>query len=590
MSKQFIRFAVFCVVIALPELCGFDSCGGSSSAPTAPPPGGFTVQVLDTTPSGVSAGLSGGGQISGSFVKNICASGATNCPVGTVTSFGLVANGSYISGGEVPAFWQGIYKAWCVDPFTEPGGQGWSTNVTGANAVVTVGTCVLGGASGQFFVAGSLPATTTIQTSGLTAANGMPQLNVYSVAKGLLSQSLASSVATDGSSATFNFPTNTGGTALGSGAYSFKISNRTSSGTYTPASGGILSIGSLNTSLASPYGIDAANVTTRNSGASNGSSVQVFPIVTLFDSNQVSYKSGVVSVGTQPVAVKAYASGVISNTTDCTCRLHSCCLTTIVTGPTRALVANSGSNTVSALSIGSGLSVTNTIPVGIQPVALLIKGDQTKAYVANLGSGTVSEIDLSTFTQTRTVNVGSNPASLALDPGGTAFWVGGSNYIKEVDMTSLAVTTAYSVNGQVTSLAISSAQNAFVYTVLDSTNTFSAQHSSLTSGASVHTDYTVQLGSTSSFAQKAATLAGLPGWIMVNGPLVSADYNNRYIVEGTPTGFLIYDLQSNTQLLQVTTSGTVRGIATDPSQGVIMVTVPSSNSLYTIPLPPLQTN
>jgi hypothetical protein len=157
-------------------------------------------------------------------------------------------------------------------------------------------------------------------------------------------------------------------------------------------------------------------------------------------------------------------------------------------------------------------------------------------------------------------------------------------------MTSLAVTTTYSVNGQVTSLAISSAQNAFVYTALDSTNTFSAQHSSLTSGASVHTDYTVQVGSTSSFAQKAATLTGLPGWIMVNGPLVSVDYNNRYIVEGTPTGFLIYDLQSNTPLLQVTTSGTVRGIATDPSQGVVMVTVPSSNSLYTIPLPPLQTN
>jgi YVTN family beta-propeller protein len=591
MSKRFVQLCILCVVLAFPVLGGFDSCNGTSSAPSAPPPGGFTVQVLDTTLSGINAGLDPGAQINGSFVKNICAAGTTNCPMGNVTSFGFVGNGSYISGGIEPAFWQGVFKATCIDPFTEPAGQGWSTNVTGQNVVVTVGSCILGGASGQFFAAGSLPATTTIQTSSLTSASGLPQLSVYSVNKGLLSQNTAVSVAPDGSSATFNFPTNTNGTALGTGGYSFKISNRTSTGTYKPVSGGIISIGSISTAFVSPYGVDAANVTTRTSGASTGSSVQVYPIVTLFDSNQVAYRGRVVSVGVQPSAVKVYANAVTSNTSDCTCRLRSCCIMTIVTEPTRALVANSGSNSVSALAIGgSGPAVTNTIAVGVQPVALLIKGDQTKAYVANLGSGTVSEIDLSTFTQTRTVSVGSSPTSLTLDPGGTTFWIGGLNFIKQVDMSSFAVITSYAVDGQVTSLAISNAQNAFVYTAINSSNTFLAQHSNLTNGASAHTDYSVQVAATSPLLQKGAASTGLPGWVMVNGPLISTNYNNRYIVEGTPTGFLIYDLQSNTQLMQVTTTGTVRGIATDPSQGTVLVTTPSSNSLYTIPLPPLQSN
>lgn len=591
MSKRFLWLAMSLVVSALPVLCGFDSCSGTSSAPSAPPPGGFTVQVLDTTLTGVNAGLDPGAQINGSFVKNICAAGATNCPVGNVSSFGFVSNGAYISGGIVPAFWQGVFKATCIDPIVEPAGQQWSTNVTGANAIVTVGDCILGGAAGQFTLSGSAPSTISIQTSGLTSTNGMPQLSVYSTADGLLCQNLASSVASDGSSATFPFPKNSNGTALGTGAYSFKISNRTTAGTYNPVSGDILSVGSLNTSLVSPYGVDAANIRTVDSGASNGVNVRVASIVTLFNSNQVEYQGGVVTVGSQPTAVKVYAYSS-SSTTSCTpgCRLRSCCLTTTINKPTRALVANSGSGTVSALSIGSGLSVTNTILVGSQPVALLLKSDNTKAYVANFGSGTVSEIDLSTFTQSRVVSVGSNPTSLTLDPGGTAFWVGGLNYIKKIDMTSLTVTATNSASGQVTSLSISSGQNAFVYTVIDSSNTFLAQHASLTNGTSVHTDYTAQAPASLSAIQSGATSTTLPGWLMVTGPVVSASFGNRYVAEGTPTGFLVYDLQSNTDLLQVTTSSTVRGIATDPSQGTIFVTAPSSNALYTIPLPPIQTN
>src|SRR5579871_6058249 len=139
MSKPFFRIAMFCVVSALPFLCGFDSCFGTSSAPSAPPPGGFTVQVLDVTLSGINLGQDPGATINGSFVRNICAAGATNCPVGNVSSFGFVSTGSYISGGIVPAFWQGLFKATCVDPTVTPGGLQWSTNVPGVNALVTVG-------------------------------------------------------------------------------------------------------------------------------------------------------------------------------------------------------------------------------------------------------------------------------------------------------------------------------------------------------------------------------------------------------------------------------------------------------------------
>jgi len=209
----------------------------------------------------------------------------------------------------------------------------------------------------------------------------------------------------------------------------------------------------------------------------------------------------------------------------------------------------------------------------------------TKAYVANLGSATVSEINLATNVQARTVAVGSSPAALVMDPSGTSFWVGGNGYISQVDTTSFAVTKTYSVAGQVTGLLISQGQNAFVYTTVDTGSNFKVQTANFGSGQLMNTEYQVHFSGASLFAQTASSTT-LPGWLMSSGTLVSASFGNRYYVSGTPTGYVVVDLQTNTQMVQGTTTTPVRGIATDPVQGTIYVTAPESNTFITVPLFP----
>jgi YVTN family beta-propeller protein len=53
--------------------------------------------------------------------------------------------------------------------------------------------------------------------------------------------------------------------------------------------------------------------------------------------------------------------------------------------------ANAGNGTVSAISVASNV-VTNTIPVGTNPVGLAETPDATKLYVVNQGSGSISRI------------------------------------------------------------------------------------------------------------------------------------------------------------------------------------------------------
>jgi hypothetical protein len=274
------------------------------------------------------------------------------------------------------------------------------------------------------------------------------------------------------------------------------------------------------------------------------------------------------------------------------------CTTRATTYPHKALVANAGSGTVSVVTITAGLTgnggtlaVTNTIGVGTQPVAIAIKQDEKKAYIANYGSSSLSEIDLSAMVQLRSANVGSSPSTVAMDPSGTSVWVGGLNFVEKVDLGTFTVTNTFPVTGQVNSLAIASGQNAFVYTMLANNNSsFLMQHASMSTGAILHTDYAYSIPVNSLYAQAIANAQSPPAWIMAGGPLVSANYGNRYVVEGTPTGFVVVDLQTNLEMLRGTTTSAVRGIATDPSQNLIYLTEPDSNGLLSVPMPPVQTN
>jgi YVTN family beta-propeller protein len=487
-------------------------------------------------------------------------------------------------------------------------------NQNGGGTVNLIGECVTPAAESFFQLSGSLPSTLTVPGSGLTTTYGYPVLALSSVkANGLLSEEESYSVASGGTSATFEYPTNSSGGTLAPGLYGYILGNWTASGVLTSVASDALAIGT-STTLASPYGVDAINrsvfteicipggdtkketrirpersqiVCEQDDGpltcgppptCTSSTTSSIIPLVTLLNSAELNYLGSNITVGSQPTAVQAYHTATVTSGTEGSGTY------TATTQPTLALVANSGSNTVSVVNLYPTTAVTATISVGTQPVAILIDSTGTYAYVANLGSATVSQINLSSNTVSGTATVGSTPTSLALDPSGTAFWVGGLNYISKINTSNLSIATTYTVSGQVTSLSISSGQNDYVYTIV-SGSTFQGAHASLSTGVE-HTDYQMGLGG----EVKAGTPSSLPSWVSIGGPLVSASYGNRYIVEGTPSGFAVLDLETDKVMMQGTTAGPVVGIAADPQQGTAYATETSTNTLLSIPLPPVQTD
>lgn len=506
-------------------------------------------------------------------------------------------NGMYhVLDGRIPAVWDaGVI--WNV-----PCGNSAATaifNVTPENPNIewvcepTVIT-----SSPQFSIFGQSPSTITIGSSGLSSAYGLPQLNVYDSTPNLVSQSLATSVSPDGTAATFAFPKITSsGASLPSGVYGFNLWNKNSSGTYLDQGVNFLSVGTNDTSKLTPYGVDGADVTIwtwwctpgtggqRCAGSSSSSTVTTpEPIVTLSSTNQAIYNGQTYATSNQPVAVKLYGSATVWLSSTPTFKQTR-------KGPSNAIVANFGSASVTILNLVSN-AVTTTIAVGAQPSAVTIKADATKAYVANYGSASISEIDLTSNTQSRVASVGVQPAALAMDPGGTALWVGGSNYISELDLASFSVIQTFSVSGQVTSLAVSAGQNSLVYTTVATaggSTTFQAQQAAVANAAIQGTYAQYTMSSSTSYAQAVTSggpAPGAPGWLASSGALVSANYGNGLAVVGTPTGFALLDLVHRTTVMQGNTPSAVHGIATSPAQGIVYITAPDSNSFMTVPLPP----
>jgi YVTN family beta-propeller protein len=558
---------------------------------------------------------------------------------GSVYHFGLAgydppvftdANGqASISNGRINAIWQGSVLAWSDGTSNSPPCNQSSATaqfyVMDYNPFMDWGCAISpGGVVGPgpaFVVANSQPSNITIAHPGLglTTTYGMPGLRVYNengVSAQLLSSTSSPScppiviiepppppelsatyVSTDGSTATFPFPHRNDGSPLPPGFYGFNVWNQSSSGNFLDMGMGFFGVGSSSTAT-TPFGVDAVDLTYSGQncsfdglniycGAPWGPNTSPQAIMTLSSTGQVVATNGTIAVGSKPTAVKAYGNTDVYTSYDAYGSYED------VQQPSNAIVTNFGSNTVSILDLVNNV-VMSTIPVGTQPVTVTLNSNQTKAYVANYGSSTVSEINLSTNTQSRLAGVGVQPEALAMDPSGTALWVGGLNYISKIDLGSFSVLQSFSVSGQVTSLAVSSGQNSLVYTTMaaaSGSTTFQAQQAAISSGAVQRTYAQYSVSSSSPHPEYAEAITtggsapGTPGWLMPSGALVSANYGNSVVVVGTPTGFAVLDLIRQIDLLDATTSSPVRGIATDPTQGVAYVTLPDSNSIVTVPLP-----
>jgi len=433
----------------------------------------------------------------------------------------------------------------------------------------------------------------------------MPLLYVYDAVNGLpnlVTTVSATSVSPDGSEATFPFPN------LPQNGYSLAVQNRIpETPGDTPAGTNVLSVASSQTIAGNPFGVAASGLTDKNTfckplpprgqqySCTTTTTYSAFPVVSLFGQNQVLIQGRTaINVGSNPTAVATYPAGpvteVFGNVTD------------VYTGTTRAVVANSGGNTVSILDTVNNVVVSN-VTVGSHPVALVVSSDGSTAYVANYSDSTVTRVNLNTATPAGTVAVGGKPTSVALTASGT-LWVGGVGFLTQINTQNLSVVATESSSRTISALAYTDAYNEIIATSSDSSGNVyvdSIGPSSVTAGG-VYTPLVSSLVSALGTYLNPRTQAEVRGYtgsvttgsVPINTnqagapPLVVQD--GWLVVSATPTGFSVTNAASNQVLISQTTPSPVAAIAVDTKLNAAYLTMPDSNTLLTVPLPGIGSN
>ena len=440
----------------------------------------------------------------------------------------------------------------------------------------------------------------------------MPLLYIYDGA-GLVTTETATSVSSSGSQATFPFPS-----SLTQNAYSLATVNQTGSAYGNLAAGSSpLTIASSQTIASNPFGVAAQVITTTWQSADNsdpygdetcqgqwtydsGAYTNSSPVVILYSLNQVNNGGATIPVGPSPTAIAIYdPQDNRDDEDDGPCHQYR----SDTAQMTRAIVANSGNNTVSILDIVNN-AVLSTITVGNQPVALAVTSDGSMAYVANYGGSTVTEVNLNTDTPVTTIPVGGQPTSVALTSAGI-LWVGGVGFLTEINTQTMGVVATESTSGKtITALGFSDGVNELVATTADTggsvyvdevnpstvqpggTYTTAASHTVSTLGTYFNPLLRMQVHGftatvTSGSVPISTTQPGAP-------PLVVQD--GWAVVTATPTGFTITDITGHVVLVSETTPSPIAAIAVDANLNVAYLTMPDSNTLLTVPLPGTGTN
>ena len=323
----------------------------------------------------------------------------------------------------------------------------------------------------RFAIAGSTPSSITLpMVDPFTTTYGMPFMYVYSGANGnptLYSTITASSVDPSGDSATFPLPSN-----MPPNAYAFVTYNQNSDGGHRPNAFNLYTVASSQTIAGNPFGVAAAGLTdnfetcVNGYGCGSGTIYLALPVISLYSTNQVLVDNTAINVGVNPTAVAAYSSGPVTTESSGVDGGAYYTVNSTFSGTTRAVVTNSGSNTISILDIVNDLVLAN-VTVGNQPVALAVSSDGSTAYVANYADSTVTQVNLGTNTATATIAVGGQPTSVALTSAGI-LWVGGVGFLTEINTQTMGIVATESVVGKtIAALGYSDLESKLVATSTD---------------------------------------------------------------------------------------------------------------------------
>jgi YVTN family beta-propeller protein len=558
---------------------------------------------------------------------------------GNVTYFGIVYNSSNVTtlpcvnpscpaniaainipGAEVPASWNfdfdwpyGCGYANLADQYTEPSNpfiiwwRYYFPSIAMQNNTAESDTCIIPAsgvspASTNFAIVGSFPGSITLagQAPFITEF-GMPILSVYNQNGSLVATETATSVSSGGATATFPFPS-----SLAGNSYQLIPQNQINETPGSaPAGENFLSVATSQTIAGNPYGVSVGGQTditvtcvyvpTPPYGGHNQctstSAYAPVPVVSLYSAGQVLVNGTTINVGPNPTAVLAYPASAVSTTNGN--------VTVTKADTTRAIVANSGSNTVTILDIVNNVALA-TVTVGNQPVALVTTSNGSYAYVANYTDGTVTPVNLSTNTAGTAVAVGGHPTSVALSSGGI-LWVGGAGFLTEINTSNMTVVGTESVSGKtITSLGYSDAYNNLLVSSVDTSGNVYDEvvaASSFVAGGS-YTPAASQVVSSAGTYLNPTTNTNVQGYTATLAkagrlkispfqpgapPLVVQD--DWMVVSSTPTGFAVSIASTGQVLISQTTPSPVTAISVDMNLQTVYLTEPDSNTLLTVPLP-----
>ncbi|MGA9188117.1 MAG: PKD domain-containing protein, partial [Methanosarcina sp.] len=136
-----------------------------------------------------------------------------------------------------------------------------------------------------------------------------------------------------------------------------------------------------------------------------------------------------------------------------------------------AYITNSGGTTVSVIDTSTN-KITATVDIGSSPYGVAVNPAGTKVYVASDGSDTVSVIDTATNKITATVPIGSHPWGVAVNSAGTKVYVAneGSGTVSVIDTATNKVTATVPVGNYPCGVAVNPAgTKVYVVNTLDNT-------------------------------------------------------------------------------------------------------------------------
>lgn len=302
-----------------------------------------------------------------------------------------------------------------------------------------------------------------------------------------------------------------------------------------------------------------------------------FPVVSLYNANQISFNGANIDVGVHPTTVLTYGSFYSDDY-----QSQNCCNFTDNQnqGTQYALVLNSGSNSVSVVDLQYG-NLVATLSVGVQPTAVSLSPDLSNAYVVSY-DGILTRINLSNLTVTGSTYVGVHPTSVAVNQS-QLVTVGGENFISSLDGNSLSITASQATDVQTIALAaLDDNQTLFANSLNGASgqpNQSIIKMSNNLTGSSV-----VQQGiDSSSYGASPIASSLANSGLMANG-LRSGVGIRDFVVTTTPSGFSAFD-GTGALLMTGQIPGLTRSIGLDPDGAVVYFASPDNNAVIVVPLP-----